>query len=109
MFDAAGVELGSTGTVSGPNASQLFAGLVAIDMMTNMPVPVFSSVSIVNGSGWPGNDNNEGVALDDFVFGVPTTGVPEPTTPALLALGLAWLGFRRRHTAQPASVSYQSM
>jgi hypothetical protein len=37
-----------------------------------------------------------GFSIDDFSFGTGTTTVPEPSTWALLAIGLTALGFGRR-------------
>jgi hypothetical protein len=56
--------------ISGKDREQVFIGFVAIDGNGN-PVPAIHSARIINGSGWPGNDNNEGVTLDDFIFGKP--------------------------------------
>lgn len=68
IYDANGTLLGSTGTVSGPNASQLFRGLIAVDVATEKPSAVISSVRIMSGSGWPASASKEGVVLDDFTF-----------------------------------------
>ena len=93
VYDAAGDVLAVSGTISGYNASQLFFGFVAVDTYTNKPVPMIGSALVVAGSGWPEDDNREGVALDDFVFDEP---VPEPATMGLLGLGLAAMALRRR-------------
>jgi hypothetical protein len=66
----------------------VFRGIVAVDDTTGMAVPVIARVEIVNGTGWPAGSFNDGVPLDDFVFGVPvpagettsTTTVPGATT-----------------------------
>jgi hypothetical protein len=71
VFDALGAPLGTTGTVSGGDGSQLFRGLVAVDANGNVPTAVITRATIVNGQGWPGVFDNEGVGLDDLVFGTP--------------------------------------
>jgi len=72
VFDKYGQMLGTTGTITTSNLQSQFAGLIAIDSATNQPTPAIFRVQIINGSGWPGNDWNEGVALDDFVFKEPS-------------------------------------
>lgn len=72
VYDALGAPLGSTGTVSGGDGSQLFRGIVAVDTNGNLPTAVITRAVIVNGQGWPGVFDNEGVGLDDLVFGSPT-------------------------------------
>ena len=84
IFNELGGEVGTTGTVSGSDASQLFVGVVAVDTGSLEPTPVIARVHVVNGSGWPGVNENEGVVLDDLMF---TTPVPEPAaTPGALAV-----------------------
>jgi hypothetical protein len=90
LYDAVGGEIGTTGTVSGPNASQLFVGVVAIDTGTHQPTPAIARVHIVNGSGWPDVDANEGVVLDDLTFPAPVP-VPEPDASPLAAAAALWL------------------
>jgi hypothetical protein len=68
--DGLGLEF-STGTVSGGNLSRLFRGIVAVDSGTNQPTPIIFEARIANGSGWAGDDDNEGVGLDDLVFATP--------------------------------------
>ncbi len=75
VFDASASALGGTGVVVTANGANAFRGLVAVDSVTNKPIPVFARVHIVNGDGWLGNDNNEGVALDNFMAGTATYGV----------------------------------
>jgi hypothetical protein len=52
-----------------------------------VPVAVIASVRLVNGTGWPGADLNDGVPLDDFIFGftaaIATTTSTTTTTLAL--------------------------
>lgn len=71
VYDANGMQLATTGTVSGPDASHLFRGIVAIDDGTDQPTKVITLAYIQSGQGWPGNEDNEGVVLDDLVFGTP--------------------------------------
>jgi hypothetical protein len=95
IYDALGGEIGTTGTVSGPNASQLFVGVVAVDTGSLQPTPAIARVHIVNGSGWPGVDANEGVVLDDLTFPAPVP-VPEPDASPLAVAAALWLRARRR-------------
>jgi len=99
VYGAGDAYLGGTGVVSGPNASQLFAGVVAVDTDTQQLAPVITRVHIVNGSGWPTVDAGEGVVLDDFTFPTP---VPEPAAAPLAALG-ALAGCARRARGKMAA------
>ena len=72
VYDALDSALDGTGTVVTANGKSAFRGLVAVDSGTNKPIPAISRVHVVNGSGWLGNDNNEGVALDSFMAGTAT-------------------------------------
>ena len=94
IYDAVGGEIGTTGTVSGPNASQLFVGVVAVDTGSHQPTPAIARVHIVNGSGWPDVDANEGVVLDDLTFPAPVP-VVEPDAWPLAAAAALWLRARR--------------
>ncbi len=78
VYDASGVARATTGTVSGGNGSRLFRGIVAVDDGTSQPVQLITLAVIQNGQGWPGNDANEGVVLDDLVFGVPAATADRP-------------------------------
>jgi hypothetical protein len=91
IFDAQNAALGDTGVVVTANAGRAFVGLVAVDSITNKPIPAIKRVYIVNGSGWLGNDNNEGVALDNFMAGTATYGV---SGKVLRSSGAAFKGVR---------------
>jgi hypothetical protein len=69
-FDRSGVELASWSGFFGEDGSRLFRGIVAVDGNGD-PVPAIFRVELVNGNEWPSVDVDEGVALDDFVFGMP--------------------------------------
>lgn len=79
IYDNAGNELGRSGTVTTLNLKKRFVGLVTVDKTTGRPIAAISRVNIINGSGWPGNDYNEGVGLDNFVFKKPVV-TPVPTS-----------------------------
>lgn len=85
--------LGTTGTVSGGSASQLFAGAIAVDDQSFAVVPVITRVRITGGDGWPGVYDNEGVVLDDFVFTAPA---PEPSASFAALAGVTALAARVR-------------
>jgi hypothetical protein len=70
LFDRNGRWLLAHDAFQGPHHAPVFRGIIAVDA-TGTPVPLIASVRLVNGSGWPGVDLLECVALDDFVFGSP--------------------------------------
>ena len=72
-------QLFDSGTISGPNGSKLFRGVVAVNDESGSPVRAIGSVRLISGDEWPTVDISEGVALDDFVFSV----VPEPSSGTL--------------------------
>jgi hypothetical protein len=81
--DDQGALLAIDDDISGANASQLFRGIVMVDDSTGEPTPVIASVHAVTGNGWPAGWNNEGVVLDDLIFGTPAaTGMTPPITDA---------------------------
>jgi len=71
-YDAVGKELFSSPVVSGPNASQVFCGIVAVDAKTRLPAPGIARLVIRAGSGWPAISSGEGAPMDDFIFDRPT-------------------------------------
>ena len=79
----------SLGDVEVPAADgqRVFRGIVAVDSDTGVPVPVIASARIVNGTGWPGADLNDGVPLDDFVFGL-TAAISTTTSTTTTTLAL---------------------
>jgi hypothetical protein len=70
IFDRLGKSLGEARAVKGGNASQVFCGVLAVDGAGN-PVPAIGRVHLVNGRNWPGVNEGEGTALDDFLFAEP--------------------------------------
>ena len=70
LYDARGTILLRFQKIRGGNADRIFRGLVVTDAK-GRPVPVVGKVEIVNGNEWPSYNSGEGVALDDFVFGIP--------------------------------------
>jgi hypothetical protein len=70
LFDRNGRWLMSHDAFQGPHHAPVFRGIIAVDS-TGTPVPAIARVRVINGSGWPGVDVLECVALDDFVFGKP--------------------------------------
>lgn len=83
-FDASGEPRGVV-EVEGGNAEAVFRGIVTVDSDTGDPIAAIARVHLANGAGWPGASLNQGVTLDDFVFGAPdvattTTTVSTSTT-----------------------------
>lgn len=71
VVDGELLPLGSAVVVEGISAPSAFRGLVAIDG-TGAPVPAIAGARVVNGTGWPGRLEGKGMALDDFLFDMPT-------------------------------------
>jgi hypothetical protein len=101
FFDAANASLGTffvpTGTI--PDASLSFLGV-------DFGSAVVSRVRITSGNAALGPTEGGGVDLvvmDDFLYGEPVAGVPEPSTWAMLLLGFAAVGFMAyRRKLRPA-------
>jgi len=70
LFDRYGNRLATYDSVSGPNRTPVFRGIVAVDER-GKPVPVIAKIVLTNGTGWPGVDRGETVTLDDFIYDVP--------------------------------------
>lgn len=70
VFDRNNKRIGDVRVVSGPDASQIFCGVIAKDGAGAI-VPSIARVHLVNGGNWPGVEPGEGVTLDDFVFAKP--------------------------------------
>lgn len=70
LFDRNGRWLVAHDAFQSANRSIVFRGIVAVDS-TGTPTPIIARVRLINGSGWPGVDVLECVALDDFVFARP--------------------------------------
>ena len=81
IYDTSDAQLATEGPVSGPNGSKVFRGLVTVDDQTNQPVAAIARVRVVNGDEWPPRDVDEGVVLDDFVFGPIAGGTTTTTLP----------------------------
>jgi len=72
IYEAGDFLVGDSGPVETPNAGKAFFGFVTVDPITNEPVAAITRAHIVNGSGWAGNAENEGTALDNFMAGTAT-------------------------------------
>jgi hypothetical protein len=79
ILDSGGGTLGSV-TLPAADGTTLFRGLVTVDDTTGEPVAAIAEVDIVSGTGWPAGLVNDGVPLDDFVFGTPAVGLAATTT-----------------------------
>ena len=85
VFSDEGGSLGDA-EIPAANGQRVFRGIVAVDSDTGVPVAVIASVQLVNGTGWPGADLNDGVPLDDFIFGFTAAIATTTSTTTTLAL-----------------------
>lgn len=71
VYDTTGARVGLVTNIQTADGGHAFRGIVMIDEATDEPARVIARVRIVNGDGWPGGDDNEGVSLDDFTYEDP--------------------------------------
>jgi len=71
VFDTTGQRIGLVTDIETGDGESVFRGIVMVDEATGQPARVVARVRIVNGDGWPGGDDNEGVSLDNFTFEDP--------------------------------------
>jgi hypothetical protein len=70
IYDKNGTSLNAVIVDQGPNGSSAFRGFGTFDVNGD-PIPAIAKVVIQAGSGWPVNDDNESVTLDDFAYSAP--------------------------------------
>ena len=86
IFDQDGMALASEGVPAG-DGLLVFRGCVTVDDVTGAPVPVIARARVVNGTGWPAGSFNDGVPLDDVVFGIPATTTTGSSTTTTTTVG----------------------
>lgn len=79
LFDQNGMQLASE-SVPAADGALVFRGLVTVDDVTGTPTAIIARARVVNGTGWPAGTLNDGVPLDDLVFGVPGQAGSSTTT-----------------------------
>jgi hypothetical protein len=70
VFDRHGNSIARHDAFTSANRMPVFRGIIAVDR-DGMMVPVIARVRLTNGTGWPGRDTGDCVAMDDFEFDAP--------------------------------------
>ncbi|MES9956198.1 MAG: PEP-CTERM sorting domain-containing protein [Sedimenticola sp.] len=92
MFESFGVSAGDSVTVS----AYLGASLLGSTVVTTQTTVDFSGFGSIDRLFFADSSTAAGIGWGDFSF---NTSVPEPTTLALMGLGLAGIGWKRRKAA----------